>query len=379
MRNKSILVLGGGLGGVVAATELRKKLNDNHRIIVFDKQPQHLYAPSLLWLMVGKRKPQKVARDLNQLQQKGIEFINGEITNIDPTRKTVMVDEKLYSGSYMIISLGAELVDPPSLKQKGHNFYSLEGAKSFWKALSQFEGGKVVVLVSAIPFKCPAAPYEAALLIDNYLHKNKIHAEVELYSPEPGPMGVAGEEVSAKVKNLLASRSISYFPNHQWTDVSGATLQFDNGVETSPDLLAYVPEHQCPPVIKETELVSKSGWIALKDNKMMKTDFNGVYAIGDATGIILPAGKPLPKAGVFAHKQAEIVAHNIAAEINGKSPSKKFSGEGQCFLETGGGKSGFAGGNFYAEPEPEVKMKNPGMLWYWAKVWFEKNWWFKYF
>lgn len=89
MENKTILVLGGGLGGVVAATELRKKLDERHRIMVFDKQPQHLYAPSLLWLMVGKRKPQKVTRDLNELEDKGIEFVNGEITTINPSQKTV--------------------------------------------------------------------------------------------------------------------------------------------------------------------------------------------------------------------------------------------------------------------------------------------------
>ncbi|WP_445664677.1 NAD(P)/FAD-dependent oxidoreductase [Fodinibius sp. AD559] len=380
MKNKTILVLGGGLGGVVAATELRENLNDNHRIVMFDKQPQHLYAPSLLWLMVGKRKPQKVTRDLNRLQQKGIEFVNGEITNIDPDRKMVTVNETTYSGNYMIISLGAELTDSPSLKQTGHNFYTLEGAKSFWRALSQFEGGKVVVLVSAKPFKCPAAPYEAALLINDYLQQNDISAEVELYTPEADPMGVAGEEVSENVQNLVEHKGIKYFPEHQWSGISDKkTLRFDNGTETTPDLLAYVPEHRCPQVIRETNLVGESGWIALNDNEMMTTDYEGVYAIGDATGVTLPAGKSLPKAGVFAHKQAETVAHNIATDINEEGSLIKFSGEGQCFLETGSGKAGFASGNFYADPEPDVTMKNPGMWWHWAKIWFEKYWWFKYF
>lgn len=379
MKNKTILVLGGGLGGVVAATELRKKLGENHRITVFDKQPQHLYAPSLLWLMVGKRKPHELTRDLNRLQRKGIKFVNGEITEIDPALKTVTVNGTRYSGNYMIISLGAELADSPSLRQAGHNFYSLEGAKSFGRKLTGFEGGEVVVLVSAKPFKCPAAPYEAALLIDDYLKNKKISAEVSLYTPEPGPMGVAGEKVSAKVKNLLESKGIRYFPDHQWTGVDGETLQFSNGAEATADLLAYVPEHQCPAVIRATELAGESGWIILRDNQTMETQFEHVYAIGDATGVTLPAGKPLPKAGVFAHKQAEAVAHNIAAEINEKRASKKFSGEGQCFLETGSGRAGFASGNFYAEPDPDVTMKKPGMLWHWVKVWLEKYWWFKYF
>lgn len=380
MKNKTILVLGGGIGGVVSAVELRKKLDDNHRILVFDKQPQHLYAPSLLWLMVGKRKPEKITRDLNRLQQKGIEFVNGKITNIDPVQKTVMVNDATYSGNYMIISLGAELRETSSLKQTGHNFYTLEGAKSFWNALKQFNGGRVVVLVSAKPFKCPAAPYEAALLINNYLQDQKIDAKVELYTPEPGPMGVAGEEVSAKVKNLVESKGIRYFPEHQWTEtLNKKTLRFNNNTEVTPDLLAYIPEHRCPSVIRETALLGENGWIALKNDQSMETDFEGVYAIGDATGIVLPIGKPLPKAGVFAHNQAEAVAHNIATAINGKGTRKKFEGNGQCFLEVGNGKAGYASGNFYARPEPEVKMKSPGRFWHWTKIGLEKYWWFKYF
>lgn len=380
MKNQTVLVLGGGVGGVIVATELRKKLGPKHRIIVFDKQPQHLYAPSLLWLMVGRRKPEKIIGDLNRLQRKGIEFVNGEITSVDPAQKTIVVNGTTYFGNYMIISLGAQLWDPPSLKQTGHNFYILEGAKSFWKELSRFEGGRVVVLVSATPFKCPAAPYEAAMLIDDYLREHHIDAEVELYTPEPGPMGVAGEEVSAKVKDLVESRGICYFPNHQWTEtVNKSTLRFHNGVEAAPDLLAYVPEHRCPKAIRETDLTGENGWIALKDDKTLETYFEGVYGIGDVTGIILPVGKPLPKAGVFAHYQAEAVAHNIAFEINGTGSLKTFEGDGQCFLEMGGGKAGYASGNFYARPEPEVKMKTPGIFWHWAKVGFEKYWWFKYF
>lgn len=380
MKNKTILVLGGGIGGVVSAVELRKTLDENHRIIVFDKQPQHLYAPSLLWLMVGQRKPGKITRDLNRLEQKGIDFVNGEITHIDPDQKTVVVNGTTYSGHYMIISLGAALNDDPSLKQAGHNFYSLEGAKSFEKALRQFSGGRVVVLVSAKPFKCPAAPYEAALLINDYLKEHSIPAEVELYTPEAGPMGVAGAEVSGKVKKLIESKGIRYYPEYQWTGTSNKnTLRFDNDTEVTPDLLAYVPEHRCPTVISQTDLIGDNGWIALKNDQTMETHFEGVYAIGDATGVVLPAGKSLPKAGVFAHNQAEAVAHNIATKINGKGSLKKFEGNGQCFLETGSGKAGYASGNFYARPEPRVKMNPPGRLWHWAKVLHEKYWWFKYF
>jgi len=111
----------------------------------------------------------------------------------------------------------------------------------------------------------------------------------------------------------------------------------------------------------------------LKNRQTMETKHEGVFAIGDITGIPLAVGKPLPKAGVFAHFQAEAVANNIAVEINGKGRKKTFTGNGECFIEMGDGKAGFARGNFYHEPLPDVKMFKPGIHWHAGKVLFEKD------
>ncbi len=372
---KTILILGGGVGGVVTANELRKKIGKEHKIIVIDKDREHVFAPSLLWLMVGLRKPEKIRRELSRLQRKGIEFVNGEIEKINPSEKSVVVNGKTYTGDYMVISLGTELVKPPELKAAGYNFYCLKGAELFWDALQDFRGGKAVVLVSSMPFKCPAAPYEAALLLAYHFKKKKIRdkVEIELYSPEPGPMGVAGKKLSAAVRQLVESKGIKYFPEHQFSNLNGNTLGFANGAKADFDLLAYIPKHQCPKVISDTDLVGESGWVKVKDRETMETDFPGVFAIGDVTGIPLASGKPLPKAGVFAHYQAKAVANNIAIEINGKGRKKKFTGNGECFIELGSGKAGFAKGNFYAEPLPKVKMFIPGIHWHAGKVLFEKD------
>ena len=106
----------------------------------------------------------------------------------------------------------------------------------------------------------------------------------------------------------------------------------------------------------------------------METRFPGVYAIGDVVSIPLKLGKPLPKAGVFAHAQGEVVARNIAAIIGGGAGAERFNGYGECFIESGGGKAGFGGGNFYAEPVPLIKLRAPSRRWHLAKVLFEKSW-----
>lgn len=384
----TILVLGGGTGGIITANQLCKNVcNDSEinpvKIIVFEKEEKNVFAPSLLWLMVGKRKPEQIYRDTNKIAGNGVEVILGEIEKVNPVEKSVTVNGKEFKGDYMVISLGVDQVTEHNLDSYGHDFYTLAGATEFNDRLKNFKGGKIAVLISSLPFKCPAAPYEAAMLIESYIRKKGIRekTEISLYTPEPMPMPVAGKDLGYAVNMMLEQKSIKYFPQHQLLVAAENTLTFisTGGSNVAEyDLLAYTPKHQCPKVIKETALVGKSGWIEVNRNSM-ETAFPDVYAIGDITFIPLEMGKPLPKAGVFTHYQAEIVAHNIARKINGKIPDKIFGGKGQCFLELGGGKAGYAGGNFYGSPLPVVKMKKPGYWWHWTKVLFEKYWFFKYF
>ncbi len=82
----------------------------------------------------------------------------------------------------------------------------------------------------------------------------------------------------------------------------------------------------------------------------------------------------LPKAGVFAHAQAEVVAQRIADEISGITPKAEFCGPGYCMLEAGEGEAGFAFGDFFAKPSPRLQLRNIGKSWHLGKVLFEQWW-----
>ncbi|MEE8394417.1 MAG: FAD/NAD(P)-binding oxidoreductase, partial [bacterium] len=294
------------------------------------------------------------------------------------------VNNETLGGDYLVISLGADLAPEtiPGLEDGGHNIYTLAGCEAFRDEFQGFKKGKLAVVVSSVPFKCPAAPYEAAMLMAYDLRKRKVREQVQidLFAAEAGPMGVAGPELSGAVRRMVEDRGIGYHPEHviKGVDSGRGRLAFANGVEAAYDLLAYVPPHRAPAAVRETGLLGESGWVPV-DRETMETSVAGVYAIGDVTGISLKLGKPLPKAGTFAHAQAEVVAHNIACQVLGKGRPRRFDGGGECFIEMGEGKAGFARGNFYAEPLPQVKMYKPGRHWHAGKVLFEKNWLRKWF
>ena len=377
--SKTVLVLGGGVGGLVTARRLRKRLGRQHRVVLVERERDHLFAPSLLWLMVGLRESRDIQRPLSRLTGSGIDIRYGEIESIDPENRSVRVAGQAIDSDYLVISLGAELAAEtvPNLETAGHNFYTLPGAESLRRELAELRSGRIVVLTAAPGYKCPAAPYEAALLMDAYLRKRGLRTAVsiEVYAAEPGPMGVAGPEMSAAVRQLLTAKNIPYFPSHQVTDADAEArqLRFSNGLQAGFDVLAYVPPHRAPKVVRDSPLAGPAGWISV-DRNTLQTRFPGVYAIGDVISIPLALGKPLPKSGVFAHAEAEVVAKNIVAAINGKVPSERYTGRGECFIETGDGMAGYGGGDFYAEPTPVVQMRMPAKYLHWGKVLFEKSW-----
>ena len=388
MAGKTIVVLGGGVGGLVASNELRKRLGREHRIVLVDKETRHVFAPSFTWLMLGWRDPLRISRELGLLTKKGIEYVNAEVFEIDPGNRLVKTGAGDFAYDYLIVALGAELNPQavPGLSEAAHTPYSLKGSVALRDALKGFDGGKVAVVIAALPFKCPAAPYETALLLEYAFKQRGIRDNVDLrvFTPETLPMPVAGPAVGTAIKQFLDERSIGFHPQHKLSSVDPGKkeIAFENGQKADFDLLVAVPPHRTPEVVRKSGLANEAGWIPV-DGRTLKTRFENVFALGDVTSISLPgryrpdAPLPLPKAGVFAHFQASAVADNIASGVQGGTARKEFGGRGYCFLETGYGMAGYGSGNFYGEPQPAVTFGRPNRLWRFAKVLFEK-WWLRH-
>ncbi len=373
------VVLGGGTGGLVAARELRDRLPTSHRVVLVDRAPEHVYQPSLLWQMVGERRLSQFSRPLNRLQRKGIEFRNTEVEALDLENRVVATASGNLDYDSLVVSLGAQLAPETvgGFEEMAYNLYTPDGCEQIHAALEDLTEGVVGILITDMPFKCPAAPYEAAFLAESFLRRKGIRRNVELhlFTPEHTPMPVAPPALGDAIADMLAARGIHYHPLFTFKELRPETREVvsSDGSSHRVDLLIGIPPHQAPEVVRSSPLLGVSGFIHV-DPRTLQTDYEDVFAIGDVTTVKLPNGKALPKAGVFAHSEAKVVAQRIAEAADGKASNAAFDGHGYCWIELGDGRAGFAGGDFYAEPDPQVKVRRPGRPFHWGKVAFEKWW-----
>lgn len=363
MNSNEVLILGGGSGGLATAGRLKELLGDKISITVIDKQRSFVMGFSLLRVMTGEKTEQEVTVPKEKVSQKGIKFINTEVNRIDVNNGIVRTDQGEFVYDYLVVALGAELAPEkvPGFESAFH-MYTLEDAKKLRDALSSFRGGSIRLVVSSTPFKCPPAPYEAAMLIDDHLRNKGLRdkSDIQIFTPEPQPMPIAGPEVGNTVVSMLNEKGIGFHSNTKVSLIDGSSKQivFENGSREKYDLLIAIPPHTTPKVIRESRgLADASEWISV-DPKNMQTKYDRVYAIGDVAAVKLPSGMMLPKAATFAFGQAEIVASNIASSVLG-TEARNWDGFGECFIETGSGNAAYGSGSFYSSPKPVINLQIP--------------------
>jgi sulfide:quinone oxidoreductase len=315
-KRKKIVILGGGCGGVVAATNLGRKLGADHDVILVDRRPNHIFMPSFLFVMVGERQPHDISRSLKRLEKRNVQVVQSEIVGIDPSRQEVALQKEKINYDYLIVSLGMQTRPDlvPGFAQASQHPWEMESALRLRESLTTFEGGKVVIGVPLGPYRCPPAPYEAQWMLDNYFRQRGIRerVQIEYFTREAEPSGEAHDPVvwmDAESKRRNIKQNYEFVVRS--IDPERKIVQGLYNYNISYDLLVMVPPHRPAQTLIDSRLADTESGIRV-DYDTLQTKWDNVYAIGDC------ADMPASKAGGVAHQEADVLAQNLAVEITGK-------------------------------------------------------------
>ncbi|MBI5397540.1 MAG: NAD(P)/FAD-dependent oxidoreductase [Verrucomicrobia bacterium] len=355
---KTLLILGAGTGGTLAANKLARRLDPREwEVVVVDRDERHLYQPGFLFIPFGQLAPADAVKPKRNFLPRGTKVIFSDIVAIEAQANRVKLtnEPRVISYDQLIIATGCEIApeEVPGLKDGGwrkniFDFYTLGGATALGECLRTWPGGRLVLNVAEMPIKCPIAPLEFLFLADWFFRQRGIRSKVELTLATPLAHAFTKPKAAAVLGGLLKQKGIQVVPDFALCEVDNARttlVSYDNR-EVGYDLLVTIP------VCKGAEVIARSGmgdelnYVETNKHTLQSRKWPNVWVIGDA------GDAPTAKAGSVAHFMADVLVENFLHHVRGEPLADQFDGHANCFIESGFGKSFLIDYNYTTEPLP---------------------------
>ena len=312
---------------------------------------------------------------------KGVDFVNEEITNVDPVGKVVSTTNGKYEYDWIVVGTGCRVV-PEEIEgmmdgwgKDIHTFYTPDGAVNLFKKLQRFEKGKMVLSIAEMPIKCPVAPLEFVFLADWFFMTEDTRANIEIELVTPLTGAFTKPVAAAALGKMCEEKNIKIVPNFEIAEVDSErkTISSMTGEEVDYDLLVSIPPNFGSQIIIDSDIGDPMGYMDTHHHTLRSKQYENMYIIGDATNV------PTSKAGSVAHFEADVIVENLHREIEGLAPRPEFDGHSNCFIVTGYEKAALIDFNYKVEPLPG-KYPFPGIgpfglleesyMNYWGKMMF---------
>ncbi len=370
---KRVIVLGGGSGGSMVANKLARQLskeiqNEEIEIVQITNSSKHIYQPGYLFIALNEKNPDHFIRSQSSIAHRNVQLIEDEITEIDVKNKFLKSKISQYDYDYLVISTGSypDFESLPGLKEAARNFYTLEGATKLRDELVNFEKGTILITVD-VPHKCPAAPLELVLMLDDYFRKKGNRKEVVLKYTYPIGRVHSLQPVAEWAEPQFEQRGIefeTYFNLEEVKPNEKLAVTMD-GEEHPFDLLISIPAHKGADVIIQSNLGDESGFIETDRYSLKMAGQDDVYVIGDATNL------PISKAGSTAHYQSEVLVKNLMNRLKGLPDTAVYNGKVACFLEASLEEASMITFDYQTPPAPA----KPSDFMHWFKGVYNELYW----
>jgi len=327
-------VLGGGVGGLVSALYLKEQIDTygiDAEVTVINKSEWHYMPPLWMDVAVEGMPLEKTRAPIRGLEKYGVNVIVQEATKINPDeRKVALADGSQVDYDYLIVALGSRNAWEayPGLAEVGYHNYEPEAAVEFGKALRAFRGGKILIFVPELPYRCGIYPIEFATVIGNQFKTKGIDAKITVLLPKMPFGGTPVEALGPDITRLwykyirLYGIEVKAHDGLERVDPEKKVVVTKNG-EESFDLLVKVPPMRLPKVLEDPKFVFEADkrFTKVKPLDFRHPEYDDIFMIGEHA--MPPTG--LGTAGVFIHYAAQRASQFLLDDLAGVHVVQDFA------------------------------------------------------
>ncbi len=355
---KKILILGAGTAGTMMANKLRKSLDvEEWEITLVDQFKTHYYQPGFLFIPFGFYGKEDVVKPKKEFVPSGVDFIFSKIEKIVPEENKVLLadDSHVLTYDFLIIATGTKTFpeETPGLKDKLwykeiFDFYTLEGAMALAEYFKTWKGGKLVVNIAELPYKCPVAPLEFVFLADAFFTERGMRKDVDITLVTPLPGAFTKPKATRLLGGLLEKKNIKIIPDYNVAEVDNDNKKIVDyaGKEVPFDCLVSVPTNMGDKLIERSNMGDEMNFVPTNKHTLQAEKYENVFVLGDAANI------PTSKAGSVAHFAGDVLFENLMCAIENRPFTESFDGHANCYILTGHGKGTLIDFNYDTEPLP---------------------------
>lgn len=395
MKLPRIIVVGGGLGGTVAAYELAPILKGRAELMLISDRPQFSFTPSNPWVAVRWRVPEAIQIDLEPVMgRKDIKFSSVGVKRLHPDDNRVELnDGTSLDYDYLVIATGPELAfdEVKGLGPEGYtqSICQTDHADAAAQAFDRFLANPGPIVVGAAPgASCFGPAYEFAMIIDTELRKRKLRDKVPMTFVTPEPyIGHLGLDGVGDTKSLMASemrqRHVKWLTNARIDKVEPSLMYVselaeDGSIKKAHELpfrfSMILPAFRGVPAVAGIEGLTNPRGFIIVDEHQRNPKFRNVFALGVCVAIppvastTIPVG--VPKTGFMIETMASAISANLSAVLDGKKPATEGTWNAVCLADFGDG-----GVAFVAQPQippRNINWSSEGRWVHFAKIAFEK-------
>lgn len=391
----NIVILGAGMGGMLAAYEIREALGREHRITLVGEGPIFNFTPSNPWLAVGWRKPDEIRVDVTgPVESRDMRFVPTPARKVVPEANRVeLVDGESLDYDYLVITTGPRLAFErvPGSGPEGFSQSVCTGphAEKAWHTYQEFLKAPGPVVVGAMQgASCFGPAYEFAMILETDLRRRKLRDQVPMtfVTSEPyiGHMGLGGiGDSKGLLESEMRDRHIKWIENARLTSIEPGKVHVeqldDKGEVAKTHELPFAYSMFIPPfagvdAVKDIEGLVNPGGFILIDEHQRNPKYPNVYSAGVCVAIppveATPVPVGVPKTGLMIESMVTAIARNLRDELAGNPIRARATWNALCLADMG--DNGFA---FIALPQIPPRNVTRAMTGKWvhlAKVAYEK-------